>query len=121
MSQDYQDYDQQQDQGWMPQDPSQGYGQGIQQDPYQQGQQQGSWGQPGQQSGQQTQGQGPLAAAKQMANQQIGQAIDQFASQIPGGQQLAQPAKEAVSGILDQMEKAASGRMGGMFGGGQPS
>ncbi len=109
MSQDYQDYGQQQDQGWMPQDP------------YQQGQQQGFGGQ---QPGQQPQGQGQLAAAKQMANQQIGQAIDQFASKIPGGQQLAQPAKEAVSGILDQMEKAASGRLGdigGMFGGGQPS
>lgn len=111
MSQDYQDYDQQQDQSWMPQDPSQG----TQQGPYQQGQQSG------QQAQGQGQGQGPLAAAKQMANQQIGQVIDQFASKIPGGQQLAQPAKEAISGILDQMEKAASGRLGGMPGGGQPS
>jgi len=106
MSQDYQDYGQQQDQGWMPQDPSQGYGQGSQQ------------------SGQQAQDKGSLDAAKQMANQQIGQAIDQYASKIPGGQQLSQPAKEAVSGILDQMEKAASSRLGdigGMFGGGQRS
>jgi hypothetical protein len=94
MSQDYQDYGQQEP-GWMPHDPSQ--------QP------------PGQQ------GQGPLAAAKQIAYQQISQAIDEFASNIPGGQQLAQPAKKAVSGILDEMEKAASTRMGGMFGGGQPS
>jgi hypothetical protein len=118
MSQDYQDYDQQQDQGWMPQDPSQEYGKGSKQDPHQQKQQQGSRSQ---QSGQQAQGQGSLAAAKQMANQQIDQAIDQFASKIPGGQQLAQPAKEACSGILDKMEKAAISQMSGKPGGGQRS
>ena len=161
MSQNYQDYNQQDpnQQNWAQQDPNQqqgwgqqgqqggydpnqqqydpnqgqqGYGQSQQQggydpnqqqyDPnqgqqgYGQSQQQG-WGQ----QGQQQQSQDPFGA-KQMANQQIDSAIDQFANKIPGGEQYKQQAKDAASGELDNLEQQAEqrfGNMGGLFGGDQ--
>jgi len=42
-----------------------------------------------------------------MAEQQINQAIDQFANKIPGGQQYSQQAKDAASGILGNLENEA--------------
>jgi hypothetical protein len=57
-----------------------------------------------------------------MAEQQVDQAIDQFAGKIPGGQQYAQQAKEAASGILGNLESEAEqhmGNLGGLFGGNQ--
>ncbi len=69
------------------------------------------------------QGQDPFSNAKQMAKQQIGQVIDQLANKIPGGQQLAQNAKDTIGGALDTLaksvEQVAKERLsstGGMFG-----
>ena len=116
-------YDPNQQQGWGQQGQQGGYDPNQQQyDPnqgqqgYGQSQQQG-WGQ----QGQQQQGQDPFGA-KQMANQQIDSAIDQFANKIPGGEQYKQQAKDAASGELDNLEQQAEqrfGNMGGLFGGDQ--
>jgi len=56
-----------------------------------------------------------------MAQNQIDQAIDQYANKIPGGSGLTNQAKEAVGGILDGLEKEGENRIGdlggGLFGG----
>ena len=69
--------------------------------------------------GQYGQGQGAIHQARQMAGQQVDQAIDQFANKIPGGQQYAQQAKDAASSGLDALENEAQKRAGDLFGGGQ--
>lgn len=139
MSQNYYDPQQNPDQNWgreqqgYPQDQypqsQQDYGQGQQdymqgQQGYDQGQQSYGQGQQGygqdptQMSGQgQQPGMEQINQAKQMAKQQIDQVIDQFAGRIPGGQQLSQPAKDAVGGVIDNLADQAMQRMGGMFGG----
>jgi hypothetical protein len=92
------------------------YGQGTQggQQPDQSSQQYGQTGQPDQ-SSQGGQG-GQLDAARQQAQQQADQAIDQYASKIPGGEQLAQQAKDTVNQELGNLEDEAKKRLGGMFG-----
>ena len=86
----------------------------------------GSQGQVGQvgQVGQHNQaGQGPLAGGRQMAEQQVDQAIDMLANKIPGGPQFSQQAKDAADGVLDNLENElekrlgnAGGLLGGLFG-----
>ncbi|GCE22680.1 hypothetical protein [Dictyobacter kobayashii] len=53
-------------------------------------------------------------AAREAAEQKIDQAIDQFASKIPGAEQYVGHAKEAASGVLNNLEKEAEGRLGGI-------
>jgi len=122
MSQNYQDPNQQPDQwGQQRYDPNQQSSDPNQQ-PDQWGQQRYDPNQQQNQTGQQW-GQDPMGGAKQMATQQIDQAIDQFAKTIPGGQQYVQQAKEAVGGILDTLQQQAQqeaknrfGDQGGQFG-----
>ena len=66
---------------------------------------------------------GPLAGGRQMAEQQVDQAIDMFANKIPGGQQFSQQAKDAADGVLDNLENElekrlgnSGGLLGGLFG-----
>ena len=81
--------------------------------------QQGQYGNP--QQGNQGQQRGMLGGARDMAENQIDQAIDQYANKIPGGSGLTKQAKEAVGGILDGLEKEGENRIGelggGLFGG----
>jgi len=81
--------------------------------------QQGQYGNP--QQGNQGQQRGMLGGARDMAQNQIDQAIDQYANKIPGGPGLSKQAKEAVGGILDGLEKEGENRIGdlggGLFGG----
>src|SRR5579884_2945526 len=131
MSYDYQQDPNQQGQQYDQNgNPVQGQGQWGQQDPNQQGnsgQQQDQWsqqnqgqqqsqgqgqqydqnGNPVQGQDQQGEGQDPFGGARQMAGQQVDRAIDQFAGKIPGGQQYAQQAKDAASGILGNLESEA--------------
>lgn len=58
-----------------------------------------------------------IDAARQQAQGQINQTIDQFAGKIPGGDQLSQQAKDAASGGLNRLEEEAKKRLGGLFGG----
>lgn len=67
--------------------------------------------------------QGPLAGGRQMAEQQVDQAIDMLANKIPGGPQFSQQAKDAADGVLDNLENElekrlgnAGGLLGGLFG-----
>lgn len=77
----------------------------------------------GEQGGKMQPQEGQLAQVKQQAQQQINSAIDMFASKLPGGAVLSQPAKNAASGILDNLEQTATGKIsnlgdvGGMLGG----
>ncbi len=82
----------------------------------QQGQQGRSENQQGQQGNQNQQG-GILRGARDMAENQVDQTIDQYANKIPGGTGLTQQAKEAVGGILDNLEKDGENRLGEMGGG----
>ena len=91
----------------------QDYGQGDQSQNWDQSQS----GQSGQAQG--AQQQGAINQARQMAGQQVDQAIDQFADQIPGGKQYSQQAKDAANSGLDSLENEAQKRFGGMFGGNQ--
>jgi len=102
------------------QNPSQ-QGNQYGQDPNQQNQQGNQYGQdPNQQNQQGGQfGQGQFSGARQVADQQVNQAIDQFANKIPGGTQNAQQAKDAASGILGNLENEGEKRFGGTFGGNQ--
>ena len=83
-------------------------------------QQQNQYGNQGQQN-QSNQGQGGmLDGARNAAQNQVDQAIDQFGNKIPGGSQYTQQAKDAAHGILDNLEQEGEKRMGnlgGMFGG----
>ncbi len=102
-------WSQQDDMAQQPQDPSQQGYQTQRDQAMGQGQQQGM-------PPQQQTGQGQLGGARRMAEQQVDQAIDQFAQKIPGGQQYAQKAKDAASGILDNLEKEGENRVGGLGG-----
>lgn len=81
---------------------------------------------------------GLLGGVRDMAEQQVDQAIDNLAQRIPGGQRYAEQAKNVASGALDTMEQEAERRvndaldgaqkeagkrlgnmLGGMFGGNQ--
>ncbi len=83
------------------------------------GNQQGQFG--NQQQGNQGQQGGMLSGARGMAENQIDQAIDQYANKIPGGSIFTNQAKEAAHGILDGLEKEGENRIGefgsGLFGG----
>jgi hypothetical protein len=69
----------------------------------------------------------PLDALRRQVESQIHQAIDQYASRLPGGSMVAGTAKQAVSGVLDNLERQADNAIdqrlgnlpgvGGMFGG----
>jgi hypothetical protein len=64
---------------------------------------------------------GALGNVRQMVENQIYQAIDHYGSQVPGGERFTPEAKNAVAGILDnlqqQLEAQAASRMGGLGGG----
>lgn len=63
---------------------------------------------------------GALGDVRQAVENQIYQAIDHYGSQVPGGEHFTPEAKNAVSGILDnlqrQLEGQAANRMGGLGG-----
>ncbi len=69
----------------------------------------------------------PLDALRRQVEGQMHQAIDQYAGRLPGGSLAAGVAKQAVSGILDNLERQADTAIdqrlgnipgvGGMFGG----
>ena len=85
-------------------------------------------GQPNQQSGSQ-QGYspdsgmlgGPLHMVRQQVENSIYSAIDHYSNQVPGGTRFSPEAKQAVAGILDnlqrQLENEAQNRLGNMGGG----
>ncbi|GAC1662171.1 MAG: hypothetical protein PVS3B1_37760 [Ktedonobacteraceae bacterium] len=62
-----------------------------------------------------------LRGPRDMAENQIDQAIDQYANKIHGGSGFTKQAKDAVGGILDNLEKEGENRLGdfggGLFGG----
>jgi len=64
---------------------------------------------------------GPVHAVRQDVQQQINGLIDHYASQVPGGHTFTPEAKQAVSGILDnlqnQLESQVQSRVSGMGGG----
>ncbi len=63
-----------------------------------------------------------MGGARQMAENQINQAIDQYGNKIPGGSKFTQQAKDAADGALNNLEQEAEKRMGnlgGLFGGNQ--
>lgn len=62
----------------------------------------------------QPQNPGKFDAARNMAEQRIEQAIDQYAKKIPGAEKFVAQAKKASSGILDNLEKQAEGRFSGI-------
>ncbi len=49
----------------------------------------------------------PLDALRRQVESQMHQAIDQYANRLPGGSMVAGAAKQAVSGILDNLERQA--------------
>lgn len=53
---------------------------------------------------------------KHQAEQKIDETIDQFAQKIPGGTQFSQQAKDAMSGVLDNLEKEAEAQGGNILG-----
>ncbi len=61
-----------------------------------------------------------LDGARNAAQNQVDQAIDQFGNKIPGGSQYTQQAKDAAHSVLDNLEQEGEKRMGnlgGIFGG----
>lgn len=59
---------------------------------------------------------GMLSGARQAAGQQVNQAIDQFATKLPGGEQYKQQAKDAADGVLRNLEKEGENCINGMGG-----
>jgi hypothetical protein len=69
----------------------------------------------------------PLDALRRQVENQMHQAIDQYANRLPGGSLAAGVAKQAVSDVLDNLERQADSAIdqrlenipgvGGMFGG----
>ena len=108
-----QDYDQNQSPDQTAQGQDQ-FGQQQQYDPSSGQMDQGQMGQMGQ-SGQS--GQDQFGGARQAAQGQVDNAIDQFANRIPGGGQYAQQAKDAANQGIDNMEQEAENRMGNAGGG----
>jgi hypothetical protein len=103
----------------------QGYGGSFDPSTQQQGQYGQSGGMSGQgydQSGQMGQmggqpGQDRFGGARQAAEGQVDNAIDQFANRIPGGAEHAQQAKDAANQGIDNLEQEAENRMGNAGGG----
>lgn len=62
-------------------------------------------------------GQDQLSGAKQQAEDQINNAIDQFAGKVPGGDKFSQQAKDAAAGGLDNIEKEGESKLGDLPGG----
>lgn len=63
---------------------------------------------------------GMMGEARQFAENQIDQAIDQYANKIPGGEGYTQPVKNVAHGLLDDLEQAAQQRLDNLEGqGGQ--
>lgn len=64
---------------------------------------------------------GPMHAVRQNVENTIFQAIDHYSNQVPGGSRFSPEAKQAVSGILDnlqqQLENEAQNRLGNLGGG----
>ena len=62
-----------------------------------------------------------LQNAEQQAKEKADSAIDELASRVPGGEQLAQQAKDTVNQGIDQAGQAgmqqAEQQLGGMLGG----
>ncbi len=52
---------------------------------------------------------------KNQAEQKIDETIDQLAQKIPGGTQFSGQAKEAMSGVLDNLEKQAEEQGGNIL------
>ena len=57
-----------------------------------------------------------MDALKNQAEQKIDETIDQFAQKVPGGTQFSQQAKDAMSGVLDNLEKQAEEQGGNILG-----
>lgn len=57
-----------------------------------------------------------MDALKHTAEQKIDETIDQFAQKVPGGTQFSQQAKDAMSGVLDNLEKEAEQQGGNILG-----
>jgi len=57
-----------------------------------------------------------MDSLKQQAEQKIDETIDQFAQKVPGGTQFSQQAKDAMSGVLDNLEKQAEEQGGNILG-----
>ena len=66
-----------------------------------------------------------LHGARQQLEGHIGQVIDQYAARVPGGERFTPEAKQAVSGVLDslqrQLEAEAANRLGGLGNSGNPA
>ena len=64
-----------------------------------------------------------LSGVRQQLEGHIGQVIDQYAARVPGGDRFTPEAKQAISGVLDglqkQLEAEAASRLGGLGMGGQ--
>ena len=60
--------------------------------------------------------QGMLSGARHTAEQQVNQAIDQFATKLPGGEQYKQQAKDATDGVLRNLEQEGEKRINDMGG-----
>ena len=58
-----------------------------------------------------------LGGMQQQAQDAINNEIDQFASKVPGGEQVAQQAKDAASGGLDNIAQQAENQAGNLPGG----
>lgn len=59
---------------------------------------------------------GMLGGARQVAEQKVDQAIDQFATKIPGGAQYSQQAKDAANSALHNLQKEGENRITNMGG-----
>jgi hypothetical protein len=63
---------------------------------------------------------GALSGVRQDIEAQMGGLIDHYTNQIPGGSRFSPEAKQAMSGILDnlqrQLENEAASRLGGVGG-----
>ncbi|GCE30577.1 hypothetical protein KDA_60610 [Dictyobacter alpinus] len=57
---------------------------------------------------------GKFDAARHMAERRIDKAIDQYARKIPGAKQFVGQAKKASSDVLDNLERQAESRLGGI-------
>lgn len=63
---------------------------------------------------------GMLGGARQQAEDQVNNTIDEFANRVPGSQRYAQQAKDQADNALGDIENEAEKRMGdlgGAFGG----
>ncbi len=61
-------------------------------------------------------GQEQMDGLKHQAEQKIDETIDQFAQKIPGGTNFSKQAKDAMGGILDNLEQEAEAQGGNILG-----